>query len=168
MRPADFIGQLCRPAKPPPKRAAENEKFFVVRPGIVPGTSLAPFCFSATPCAPPQNPSLRRTIPFFSSGSTFSPLFYPFLQLLQPSVYTLPRLIPTAFPGVTPSLLLLWDLLWEFTLTQCGNLRKKQLPKKETYAIMENCDMQNTNFSLLFCDGKGRRPEGGARNYESV
>lgn len=45
---------------------------------------------------------------------------------------------------------------------------KKQLPKKETYAIMENCDMQNTNFSLLFCDGKGRRPEGGARNYESV
>lgn len=48
------------------------------------------------------------------------------------------------------------------------NLKKKQLPKKETYAIMGNCDMQNTNFSLLFCDGKGRRPEGGARNYESV
>ncbi len=46
--------------------------------------------------------------------------------------------------------------------------KKKAVPKKETYAIMKNCDMQNTNFSLLFCDGKGRRPEGGARNYESV
>lgn len=45
---------------------------------------------------------------------------------------------------------------------------KKCLHSLTTYDIMKNCDMQNTNYSLLFRDGKGRRPEGGARNYESV
>lgn len=59
-------------------------------------------------------------------------------------------------------------IAFNFALDNDNIKSKKHLQFHTTCGKMKKCDMQNTNFSLLFRDGKGRRPEGGARNYESV